>query len=304
MKSEFLSFVQRWTGELLIVSIIIGFFIPGLALFSPIVSWLLMFLLFSSFLNLDLSIHKFFRKELLAFPIINWVLLPVIIYFLSRSMNLDYRLGLFLIIITPPALGSPVIIALAKGDMEFAVSNVVIYNIFSPIVYAFLPPLFFREISQISSPWSVFQSVAFYIFIPLIIALVVRKFKRMKGFINYNIDPFKGLVQLFMIAVVVSSSAPKIKALPLQESLFIFGLTLGISFTTYFSAYFLCRKDLQMRHTLPVAAGHKNTLLSIVTGLNNFNPTVAVPSILYLVSHHIWNGIVIYLSGKNGEENR
>ncbi len=296
---KILKFIQKWTGELLILSIIIGFFSPSLSYFSPLVSWLLMFLLFSSFLNLEISLHKFFRKELLLFPILNWVIMPAVVYYLTLKLNMDYRIGLFLIVITPPALGSPVIVSLAKGDMEFVVSNVVIFNVISPLIYAFLPQLYFKGISEIATPLSVFRSVAFYIFIPLILALLVRKILRVKQFINKHIDPFKGLVQLFMIAVVMASSSPKIRSLPIKESLMIFSLTLMISFIVYLTSFILCRKDDQMKYTCPVSAGHKNTLLSIVTGMNNFNPIVAVPSILYLVSHHIWNGVVIFLSRRN-----
>lgn len=293
-----LKFIEKWMGELLILSIIIGYFIPGLSIFKPYVSGILMFLLFSSFLQLELSFHKFFRKELLIYPIMNWILMPVLVFYLTSFLDLDYRMGLLLIIITPPALGAPIIVRLTKGDMEFVVSNVVIFNIISPLVYAFMPGLLFKGISEIDSPLSIFTQVALYIFIPLILALILRRANSLKTFILTRIDPFKGLLQLFMIAVVVASSSGKIRQLPIKVSLQIFTITLIISFIMYLTGYLACKKNSKMQFTCPVATGHKNTILSIVTCLTNFSPIVSIPSIFYLISHHIWNGLLILLANK------
>ncbi len=295
---KILDTVSKWMGQLLILAIIVGYFIPFLAFFRPIVSWCLMFLLFSSFLSLELKIHRFFRKELLLFPIMNWLILPLVVFYISRFLSIDYRIGLFLIIITPPALGSPIIVRLARGDVEFSVANLVVFNLLSPVVYAILPGLFFSQISEIASPFSVFKSVALYIFIPLLLSLISRQFFSFKNFILQKTDPFKGVIQLFMIAVVVSSSSAQIKALPIAEAIIIFSFTLVISFIYYLTGFLICRRNSNLKYTCPVTSGYKNTLLSIITGLTNFNPVVALPSIFYLISHHVWNGLIIYLANK------
>jgi len=301
---KILDIIAKWMGQLLILSIIIGYFMPFLSYFRPIVSWCLMFLLFSSFLGLDLKMHKFFRKELLLFPIMNWIILPIVVFYASRFLSIDYRIGLFIIVITPPALGSPIIVRLSKGDVEFAVANLVLFNLVSPLIYALLPSLFFINISEIASPFSVFKSVAIYIFIPLVLSLISRRFFKFKDFILTNIDPFKGVIQLFMVTVVIASSAKQIKDLPISEAILIFSFTLVISFIYYLMGYLITKKNTNMRFTCPVTNGHKNTLLSIITGLSNFNSIVALPSIFYLISHHIWNGIVIYLSNKESLQNK
>ncbi len=295
-----ISLVEKWMGELLILAIINGFFLPGLSIFKPLVSWVLMFLLFSSFLQLDLSFHKFFRKELLIYPSMNWLIMPVLVFFSTSFLNFDYRLGLFLIIITPPALGAPVIVRLTKGDMEFVVSNVVIFNILSPFVYALVPGIFFSKLSEMSSPLETFLQVATYIFIPLLIALVLRRFLTIKNFILRRIDPFKGILQLSMIAVVVASSSLKIREIPVKTSLLIFSMTLFISGIMYLTGYVLAGKNPKMQFTCPVSTGHKNTILAMITCLTNFSPVVAIPSIFYLISHHIWNGVLIGISSRRG----
>jgi predicted Na+-dependent transporter len=295
---KILSFIEKWMGELLILSILVGYFIPVLSVFKGIVSYILAFLLFSSFLNLEISLHRFFRKELLIFPVLNWVILPVIVYFMCRGLDPDYQIGLMLVIITPPALGSPIIVRLCRGDLEFAVANLTLFNIISPLTYALIPQIFFRNLSEIQSPLSIFSQVAVFIFVPLIIALFVKKLYRVRDFISNRIDPFKGLLQLFMIAVVTASSASKIKAMPLHDSVLIFGITLICSIFLYASAYLLSRKERNMSCTAAIASGHKNTLLSIATGLSNFNPAVTIPTVFYLISHHICNGFIIKLSKK------
>lgn len=288
-------------GELLIGAIIIGYFCPLLSIFKPIVSPLLMFLLFSSFLNMEFQLHKFIRKELLLFPLLCWVILPFIVYFASLTFNINYRIGLFLIVITPPALGSPILVRLAKGDLEYCVANLVLYNLISPIIYALLPHLFFKEVSQNVSSLNIFSQVALFIFMPLLLSMIVKKFNCAKEGIQRYFDPLKGVIQLLMIAIVVASSSEKIKEVPWNEAFIIFSMTLGISLFLYGISYFICRKDERMRYTCPISSGHKNTLLSIVTGMNNFNPLVSLPSVFYLISHHIWNGMIIYLAGKQNK---
>ncbi|HPM01553.1 MAG TPA: bile acid:sodium symporter [Candidatus Cloacimonadota bacterium] len=293
---KILHIISQWMGELLILAIVTGYFLPFLGIFKPIVSWLLMFLLFSSFLSLDFKLSRFVRAELLLFPVLNWLIMPLLIFYCTQFLSMDYRIGLFLIIITPPALGSPIIVRLAKGDLSFAVSNVVLFNILSPVVYAILPKFFFGGLSNMVSPISIFLDVALYIFIPLVLALLLKRMKNVRNFVLNQIDPFKGIIQLFMIAVVIASSRKKIDEVPIEEALIIFSMTLIISFLMYLIAYLVCRKDKVMQMTCPISTGHKNTLLSIVTCLSNFSPIVAIPSIFYIVSHHVWNGIIIFLS--------
>jgi len=241
-------------------------------------------------------LSRFVRAELLLFPVLNWLIMPLLIFYCTQFLSMDYRIGLFLIIITPPALGSPIIVRLAKGDLSFAVSNVVLFNILSPVVYAILPKFFFGGLSNMVSPISIFLDVALYIFIPLVLALLLKRMKNVRNFVLNQIDPFKGIIQLFMIAVVIASSRKKIDEVPIEEALIIFSMTLIISFLMYLIAYLVCRKDKVMQMTCPISTGHKNTLLSIVTCLSNFSPIVAIPSIFYIVSHHVWNGIIIFLS--------
>lgn len=295
---KLLNFVSRWMGELLIGAIVIGYFVPALSVLKPIVSPLLMFFLFSSFLSMEFQIHKFIRKELLFFPILCWLILPLVIYFASLNLNLNYRIGLLLIVITPPALGSPILVRLAKGDLEFCVANLVLYNLISPITYALLPHLFFREISKSVSSFNIFSQVALFIFMPLLLSMIVKKTYWLKEGIQRYLDPLKGVIQLLMIAIVIASSSARIKEVPLEEAFIIFSMTLAISFFLYIFSYYICRKDKVMKYTCPISSGHKNTLLSIVTGMNHFNPLVSLPSVFYLISHHIWNGLVIYLSNK------
>lgn len=291
-----LDFIGKWMGEFLILAIFVGFFMPFLSFFRPVVSWMLMFLLFSSFLNLDFKIHKFLRKELIIFPLLCWIILPFILVNLTHFLSIDFRIGFFLILITPPALGSPIIVRLAKGDLEFSIANLVIYNLLSPFVYAILPGLFFKETIGASSAFTVFKSVALYIFIPLILSIPVKKTKIVKSFILDKIDPFKGIIQLFMIAVVVASSVKQINSLEFKQALIIFLSTFILSFILYLLGYLLCFSSKKERLTCAISSGHKNTLLSIVTGMSNFNLIVTLPTVFYLISHHIWNGLVIRLS--------
>lgn len=289
-----LDFINTHLGILLLASIIFGYLFPQLAIFKSSLPYLLMFLLFSSFLNLDFKKENLFRKELLIYPFLNWVILPFIVYHLSFALDMNYRLGLFIIAIAPPAMGSPIISNLIFGNTEFVVSKVVLYNLLSPVTFALLPLIFFSESTSFATTKIVFLKVVEYIFIPLSLAILVRRKQIVKQFFVEHIKIYNGVFQLFMIIVAISSSVKKIHDQSIDTIFYLFISTTIIAIFLYFFGYLFCVKDEKLRSSCALSAGYKNTLLAMIICLTNFSPVTALPSIFYLVSHHILNGFLLH----------
>lgn len=289
-----MEFIKRNTGLLLIGSIIIGYCFPQIAVFKPSLSYLLIIMLFISLLKVDMQLKKLVRPQLALFPVVSWVLAPVALIQLRGVIPDEVVIGLVMAAITPPALGSPVITTLAKGDLEFAMANVVFFNSLAPFSFALIPYFLFSG-TQVNIPvWSILTRVATIIFIPLIASLIVRRFTRITGYIQRyggGITPF---IILFLVAVVVSSASLQIRALPLQQVLMMFGLVFALSVINYLAGYYAARGNTRLQRTLPITTGHKNTGLAILVCIANFSSLVAIPSIFYIVSHHICNAVVLH----------
>lgn len=288
---DFFGFVRKYTGLILIMCIMIGYLFPQMAFFRPSLSWLLIIMLFISLLKIDLHLGHFFQPGLLLYGLFSWIVLPTIIMFLSRGLSHEYRIGLLFAIITPTASASTVIVSLLDGDLEFILKQVILYNLLAPLSFAFLPLIYFKGASVVIPVFTILLNVAKIILIPFLLSLLVKRNQKMKNFIISKFSKFVPLIVIFLAMIVVSSASDQIRTMHPKTVITIFSLTL-LSAALLYSSGFLIGKGVQKR-TFPVALGHKNTGLAIIVCLNSFSPLVALPTIFYIISHHIMNAIML-----------
>ncbi len=296
-----LELIKKWTGLFLLAAVAIGFLFPIFSVFKPLMIPLLMLLLYCSFVRMKFQTRKFIRKELLIFPLLCWLIFPLIVYYATSFLGNDLQIGFLLAVITPPALGSPVMVSLAKGDLEFTVANVTLFNLISPLVFALIPSLFIKNSEIEINFLNIFFRVAIIIFIPLLLAYFTEKSQKLKDFILKKVDPFKALIQMFLIVVAVANSSKQIKEMDSFHLLQVLVTTFLISGILYLIGWLLANSR-KMKYTLPITSGHKNTLLTITLAIASFNEITALPAVFYLIAHHTFNGIIINYSRKTKEE--
>lgn len=292
-----LEFIKKWTGVFLLSAVALGFIFPFMSFFKPVIIPLLMLLLYCSFMKMNFNLKSFFRKELIFFPLICWIILPVIIYYATGWMDSALQIGFLLVVITPPALASPVMVSLAKGDLEYSVANVTVFNILSPLIFATLPRLFIKDTNLTIDYLSIFWRVAIIIFIPLILAFLSNKVLVVRQFVLKKIDPLKALIQMFLITIAVANSAKQIKDMDNMHLISVVVFTFLLAGILYLIGWLIPKQD-KMKYTLAIANGHKNTLLTITIAIASFSEITALPAVFYLIAHHTYNGIVINLSRK------
>lgn len=296
-----LEFVKKWTGVLLLASVVLGFLVPGLAIFKPTIVPLLMLLLYCSFVRMEFKLHNFFRKELLIYPLVCWVIFPAIVYYATAWMGSALQIGFLLAVITPPALGSPIMVSLAKGDLEFTVANVVIFNMLSPLVFATIPRLFIHHSQLTINYYDIFWRVTLVVFVPLLLAYFTNKLAPLKTFVVNKVDPYKGMIQMFLISIAVANSACQIRGMSGFNLVAIPVFTFTLVGMLYLIGWLIARNKT-MKFTLPFTTGHKNTLLTITIALASFSEVTALPAVFYLIAHHTYNGIIISISRKRMRE--
>ncbi len=295
---HFPQFCKKHIGLLLILSMLIGYFVPQFGLLKPILPYLLILMLYNSLLPIEIKSEHFFQKKLLIFPLLNWIILPTIILFTSSIFPFEYRIGLIIMIITPTALGSPVITKLANGKIELAMSFLLIFNMIAPLTYPLLLWLFFSEIDISVPVLAILLRTAKIVFIPLLASFLTKKSTKLSKFIISRITPINPFLVILLVTIVISSARVQIDSDTPQNILILFAYILAICSVLYLTGYFIGRKNELLKRSLPIALGHKNTGLAILVCVSNFSAITAIPAVLYIISHHLLNAIIIHVSRK------
>jgi BASS family bile acid:Na+ symporter len=275
------------------LAIVLGLVFPLDSQYKILIPILLAIILFFSFLKLEYKFSHFFRKELLYYFLIGLIIIPTVVFLFTKNLPTDLRMGLFLVSITPTAIGAPIIVDLIKGNRELIVSNVVLYNILSPLTYSLLLHLFFNESQLIIPTKLIFFKLATMIFIPFILALIVRKFSKLERKLTAASQYISPISFILVIGIAVSSASLYLRELELINLLKISIFVLLLALFSFFIGSVLSKK-LKIRKTLSVTFGHKNSTLTTWVALSNFAPPVVIPMILYIIFHHIINGVLIH----------
>jgi len=133
---------------LLIATISIGILFPFAHSYSFMIKYLLMLMLFFSFLKMDVK-KEHIKNSHFTILVIN-VLVPILTYFIIKPFNLQLAQVVFITAIAPTAIASPVIVNLLNGKMEFTVISILLTNFFIAFLLPFLLPEILNNSSSIS----------------------------------------------------------------------------------------------------------------------------------------------------------
>jgi len=140
--------------------------------YSFLIKYLLMTMLFFSFLKMDVKIEHFTKSHIYIF-LIN-VFVPLVAYFLIKPFNIELSQVAFITAIAPTAIASPVIINLLKGKSEFTVISILITNFGVALILPFLLPALLNNSNAISTI-DVLIPVANVFLLPYFLALFLKK---------------------------------------------------------------------------------------------------------------------------------
>lgn len=296
------------------LAIATGLFFPygqGLKFILP---YLLSGLIFIQFVSMKLTLDDlryFFKKQVLFLIILNFIISPVVIYFLSIKLGSDIRSGLFLIAIAPTAIGSSVVISIVGGDIKLAIVNTIVTNLLTPFTYSILFTIFFSE-NVIQVPVKIiFVKLLIMIIIPFIIAIVLKVLDYKLKFVQENkryMDPVTKIMPyisqyflIFMIYIAVSSASVNFKNTETLSFIIIAFFTILLSISLFTIGFFMSSKS-ETRLACSITAGQKNTALSIFIALEYLNPIASIPPTLYIIIHHLINSFIIWRVSKKANE--
>ncbi|MEK6796834.1 MAG: bile acid:sodium symporter [Spirochaetota bacterium] len=281
------------TGTALIASITAGFFFPQGSGLKPWMPFVLGIMLFFNFLSLTYERRRFVRAELLVFPLLAWGILPPLVLLIARIFfPPEIASGFFLAVITPPAISAVVMASLMGGERELPIVNSVVFNLLSPIAYTVLAGLYLSALSVHVPVRAIITEVGLVVLVPFVFSLIIRRIPpvcRTLTRVSTFYNPFSMMVVVYTSAAL---AAPRIKTLSVPMVLAILSGVFIIACIFYSAGLFLGNGPTH-RRSFAVAVGQKNVGLGMMVAVNNFSPLTAVPVMLYLVSHHLINGILL-----------
>jgi BASS family bile acid:Na+ symporter len=286
-------FIQKYGKVLaLLLTMVAGSLLPQLHVFSFLIQYLLMVMLFFAFLDVDFHIHSFQVGML-------WVLVAnLLIAFFSYwifSFNPDLALAAFITGIAPTAISSPVVISFIEGKVEYVVGSVLLTNLSIALVVPLVLPFLLGSAARISI-LQVLQPVMITMFVPLILArltfllpselrLVIRKGKKF----SFSV----WLINLLFICAKTVDFLHNGGANTSKLLLEIASISLGICVINFSLGALIGGRRFWQEASQ--ALGQKNNSFVIWIALTFINPLVAMGPTFYVLYHNLYNSFQIYL---------
>lgn len=276
--------------------IIAALVLPSHAILKTVLPWILGSVMFVNFITIKMKITNPFNSTGIAYFIIVTALIPCFVLLFNPGLPVAIQGGLILAIISPTALSSPVVASFTGADSSRLVSHILIIHITAPLVYG-IHLYYSLNLSNFTIPYfMIIIKVISMILLPLIAAFLFKKV--LKNHIVPNPGLLKKLLFYLLVFTAVSSASEKLKNLESFLALRLFLIVFLCAAILYLCGYIAGIRE-KKGITGALMFGHKNTGLSLWLAITYLPGESSAPLVLYIISHHIINGILISFNNRN-----
>jgi len=203
------NFIENNVSLVLSLGVPLGLIFPYFSFVKDYMTYLLMFVLFVTFLKMDIvDIFKHIKRPVLIgyIVLIHLIAFPVVVFFVFKLFRFDstYLSAFLLFSALPAGVASAAMTDLTKGDTPLAILITILTHFVAPIT---IPLLFFVLLRRVVNLdyLSVSITMAKLIFIPLAVALIFKQlFKRASQSISSQ-SKILTVIPLLLIGLTVTS---------------------------------------------------------------------------------------------------
>lgn len=276
---KYIKIIEKNFGLVLLVSAILAFLFPEYYLWGEnYTDVMLMFALFLGCLKIDFTeiLHlKNNIKKLVIFVLLNLILFPIIFYLISPYLNIDIRLGLFLLFAASGAVVTPLLASFLGLKILWAMVFVSLTSVLMPFTLPVLTKIFF-SISLDVSLFSMMVFLAKIVFIPLFLSIIFRKYLTKFTKQILKVSGFIGILDMaIFLGILIAINQPFLSVnLFAFNTIPILGLLFLTSLSRFLFGYFMPGENNQEKWTNSLMFGNMNNGLIILLAAKFFNPQV------------------------------
>ncbi len=287
---NFFNLLEKRAPYFFILTLVVGLFLPQLGVyFKDYIIYALIGVMLATFLKTDCrAVFREFKKPffLLFIALAYLVACPIVLYFIMNFLTPELSIGFLLYAALPPAIASPVLTNIVKGNPALSLSIMVIANLLVPFTMVGLFWVLIGKNIELDIT-GMFLTLVCTILVPLFISQILKK--HCPKCIN-KISPSLGGIAILLIMLVlytvVSDQAGIILENPMAMLKYV-AYFYVIFLVLYLIGYFIAPwRKTPDRIALAVTKSYSNAGLGIVLAFNFFSPEVAL---LLVISQIPWS---------------
>lgn len=281
---------------LIVLAIVIGILLPQGHQLTFLIRYVLMAMLFMTFLNVNFK-RGVVRRDHFAVLALN-ILLPLVFFFIIYPFSKTVSLSVLVVGMAPTAAGAPVIADFLRSKVDSVTASVLVTSPAMALIIPLLLPLLIKLEGAIHT-WDVLYPVLEVVFIPLILSYLVKKlFPKLTAFLRRFSRITFGM---FLINIYIASGKATTFIRHEMDSewtiLLIIALAVGtLCMTMFLVGERIGDKNYALENSLSL--GRKNTMFSIWLALTFLNPLVALGPMFYIIWQNTYNSWQLYLVQK------
>lgn len=200
------NFIETHFGFVLLISCVMGLALPALASVPDAsASVALAMLTYASCFKLkDGGFSEIHWRNIFLFYVVRYIILPIILLLITQKIFPAYATGIFLLALLPTAVSSPAFANMFGGRVPPTFAIVILSTALAPFLIPLQCSLILADASVTPTPLPLFRTLAFCVFVPMILYFTTRKYARLSTVMYDNVKIISIILVAFVIALVIA----------------------------------------------------------------------------------------------------
>lgn len=281
----------------LLAAIAGGFLVPQAYFLVFLVKYLIVFMLFFAFFDIDVR-ATIPPRDIAAILTAN-VAIPLAVYLCVRPFSGYLALAGFMTAISPTATAAPVVIGFLGGRVGYVAAAVLLTNVAIALLLPFLLTL--TGITPGHPTWLSVGAVLLVVFVPLLASQTLRRTVPGAAAVLRRFATLPFYAWLAVLFLATSSASHFIRTSFTGSWLQLMGialLSLVICVANFGIGYLIGGKGYARESSQ--ALGQKNTMFTVWYSLAFMSPLIALGPTCYVIYHNLYNSYQMLGRSKGG----